>query len=371
VNRREQRRRRSKRRVGGAVTISVVMVAVAGWAAWHGVAGGSDSAPAAVHAPRHARDRVTTTTVAPATTTTATPTTAGAPPPSPTTAAAPPAYGIGVTKVTLVDPSRPGPARGSTPATPQRRLPVTVRYPVAGAAGAGEATDAAAAPGAFPLVVFAHGFDVSADTYATLEHGLAAAGFVVAAPDFPLSSSAFPGPAVETDIVNQALDVSFVITSFGSGLGLPAVLAGHVAPTKAGVVGQSDGGITVAEAAANSCCADTRIGAVAVLSGEEGNDGGTWFATAGPPLLVMQGTDDDINPPALSQRLYDAATSPKLYVSILGAGHLEPYTTGPQEGAVATVVVDFLLEALDGASGGTVTAAANVPGVLALTQSAP
>jgi fermentation-respiration switch protein FrsA (DUF1100 family) len=317
-----------------------------------------------------APDRVPATTTTPTTTAAPAPSTSTAAPPSTTVAAGPP-YAVGVTTTTLVDPSRPGPARGDTPATAQRSFPVTVRYPVVGTPGPGDTTGAAAAPGTFTLVVFAHGFDVSADTYATLERGLAAAGFIVAAPDFPLSSSAFPGPAVETDIPNQARDVSFVITSFDSGAGLPAILAGHVAATKAGVVGQSDGATTVAEDAANSCCANARVGAAVVLSGDEGQDGGTWFAHDGPPLLVVQGTDDDINPPPLSQKLYHDATSPKLYVSILGAGHLEPYTTGPQEGAVATLVADFLHAALDGASSAAVTTAANVPGVLTLTESAP
>src|SRR5207342_2636474 len=96
---------------------------------------------------------------------------------------------------------------------PARQLVVTMHYPTGGTPGPGNAPDAVAAPGIFPLVVFAHGFNASADTYEVLEHDMAAGGFVVAAPDFPLSSSAFAGPA-EADIAEQARDVTFVITSF-------------------------------------------------------------------------------------------------------------------------------------------------------------
>jgi fermentation-respiration switch protein FrsA (DUF1100 family) len=245
-----------------------------------------------------------------------------------------------------------------------------VRYPSTDPPGTADVDGAAAAPGPFTLVVFAHGFDVSAATYAALEDQLAAAGFVVAAPDFPLSSSVFPGDAVETDIQNQARDVSFIIASFSSGAGLPAVLAGRIAPTRAGVVGQSDGGTTVADVAGNVCCTDAHVGAAAVLSGDDGQDGGEMFVNGGAPMLVVQGDADDINPPALSEQLYaDDTTTPKAYVDIIDAGHLEPYTTGPQREAIGTLVIDFFRAELEGASISAAVGDANVPGVLALEQS--
>jgi predicted dienelactone hydrolase len=253
-----------------------------------------------------------------------------------------------------------------------RELPVTIYYPAGGAPGSADAPDVAARPGSFPPVVFAHGFNVSASTYAGLEHELAAGGLIVAAPDFPTSSSAFPGPPAETDIVNQARDVSFLITVLDSGAGLPPELSGHVAPTKAGVVGHSDGGTTVAEAVGNSCCADPRIGAAAVLSGDEGHDGGQWFAGGGPPLLVVQGTADGINPPALSEKLFSDATAPKLYVAITDGAHLEPYTSGPQLDAISKLLVDFLrAELAADLPFAQVLADADDPGVLSLSTSVP
>jgi hypothetical protein len=87
-------------------------------------------------------------------------------------------------------------------------------------------------------------------------------------------------------------------------------------------------------------------------------------------MLFVQGTADTINPPSFTDKLYaDDHTTPKLYVSILGADHLPPYTTGPQEPVIATLVVAFLRAELQGGPFGAVTGDANVPGVLAITAS--
>jgi hypothetical protein len=201
---------------------------------------------------------------------------------------------------------------------------------------------------------------VSAATYQAMEHDLASGGFIVAAPDFPISSSALPGPASQSDIANQARDVSFLVTLF-QGASVPALFGGHVATGKAGVVGHSDGGTTAAEVSGHSCCAD-----------DEGHDPGTWFASGNPPMLFVQGTADDINPYSFSQKLYDDAKSPKMLVNILGAGHLEPYTSGSQRGVISTLVIDFLRAQLEGdrTASGRIAGDTNVAGVLQLAASA-
>jgi dienelactone hydrolase len=363
-----------RRRVAVATVLGVALAAaLGGWLVLRGGSGAAHTDDAVNSAPKPAPATAPTSTTAAPTTapaTTVAPTTDASAPTTPPAQSGPP-YAVGVTAVTLVDPSRPGPARGDTPATPQRQIAVTVRYPTPGGPGSPDAEGAPAAPGTFPLVVFAHGFDVSAATYAALEDQLASAGFVVAAPDFPLSSSVYAGDPVETDIPNQALDVDFVISSFDAGTGLPAVLAGHLAPTKAGVTGQSDGGTTAALAAGNPCCDDPAIGAAAVLSGDDNQAAGPWFGD-GAPLLVVQGDADDVNPPELSQQLYDDDTATaKMYVDIVGGDHLDPYTTGSQREDIGTLLVDFFRAQLEGGSPQAVVNDANVAGVLALQQSSP
>jgi fermentation-respiration switch protein FrsA (DUF1100 family) len=48
------------------------------------------------------------------------------------------------------------------------------------------------------------------------------------------------------------------------------------------------------------------------------------IASVSAPLLVIAGDRDDIVPESLSRRLYEAASEPKRYVAIPGAGHNDP-----------------------------------------------
>ena len=163
-----------------------------------------------------------------------------------------------------------------------------------------------AAPGAFPLVVFAHGFGASAASYAPLEQAVAAAGFVVVAPDFPLSSGAVTGNPVR-DPVEQATDLSFLIDVMLDPAARPAELAGVIANAPVGVIGHSDGGITAAGIAFNSSHADPRIGAAAVLSGANIAFPGAWFAGPSPALLAIHGDADAVNPYWASEALFNGA----------------------------------------------------------------
>jgi dienelactone hydrolase len=318
-----------------AVLVAAAVVVGGAWALTR-----DSSEPDTVDAATGRRPRVTT---APSVATSAPPTTL--PPTTQPPVTAPPAgppYAVGVARFTLVDPARPTAALGNDPAASDRTLPVTLRYPAAGAAGA-ETDGAPAASGQFPLVVFAHGYNISAAAYDGFTRDLAAHGFVVAAPDFPLSSTSPPGPVTQADIDNQARDVSFLLANLSAdGGALPAAVRGHVAPSEVGVVGHSDGGNTAARVASNSCCFDARIGAAVILSGDEGQSGGTWAVPGSAPMLLVQGTADTINPWSLTQRLYDDAAAPKWLVAIDGADHLAPYTTGPQRGVIVALVADFL-----------------------------
>jgi fermentation-respiration switch protein FrsA (DUF1100 family) len=208
-----------------------------------------------------------------------------------------------------------------------RTVPVTVYYPTA--------------PGTFPLVVFAHGYAASAATYELLEQDVATAGFVVAAPDFPLSSSAVTGNPTR-DPVAQAADVSFVVDSILDAGTRPAPLADTIASTAIGVIGHSDGGITAAGVAYNSEYADARVGAAVILSGAAALFPGAWFTSASPPLLAIHGDADGMNPYWSSEALFAGATGPKWLVTVVGGSHGGPFTTDPSETSVAVLVADFL-----------------------------
>jgi fermentation-respiration switch protein FrsA (DUF1100 family) len=238
-----------------------------------------------------------------------------------------------------------------------RRLVTIVRYPLA--------------PGTFPLIIFGHGFAVTPRIYASLLTAWARAGYVVAAPVFPLGNENAPGGPNERDLVNQPRDMSFVITRL---LALSAArhgpLAGAIDPRRIAVSGQSDGGNTALTAAYDSQFRDPRIRAAAILSGMEiPGVGGYDFPAPSPPLLATQGLADTINPPPYTYAFFNLAPPPKYLLTLAGAPHLGPYTDErPQLQIVERVTIRFFDAYLKGIHSalGRMRAAGNVPGLAAL-----
>jgi dienelactone hydrolase len=327
------RRRRRRRRLARTAVVAVVLAAgavVAGLA----LTGGGGKA--------QAHRTATTTSSAPTT----------------TTSTAPPlgtdgTYAVATTELTVSDGGR--------------LLPTTVWYP---ALQGGSGPDRAKAP--YPLLVFSQGYDEPVTAYRALLVDWASAGFVVAGPTYPRTDPSDPAGVDENDIVHHPADLRAVITTLlDDGAGSGTVLAGLVDPTRVGVTGQSDGGDVSLAVAAGSCCADSRVKAAAILSGAElAAFGGGYFGGRPVPMLVVQGTADDINPPGCSAQLYDAAPAPKFGLELLGAGHLPPYVdAGTDQQTIATVTTDFFDAELAGQQAGlaAMAAAGAVAGVTQFT----
>ena len=225
------------------------------------------------------------------------------------------AFRAGQREVTFTEPGRAG----------ERRLVTTISYPVG-------------VRGRLPLLLFAPGFMQCAGPYADLLRSWARAGYVVAAVDFPRTDCLVGGAADEADMVHQPGDMSFVLSKLLARY--PAMLD----PREVAAVGQSDGGDTVAALAANTCCADRRLAAAAVLSGAEWAPmPGRYFAAGAPPMLFTQGTADTVNPPWTSMQLYQSDRGrDKYYLDLLGADHTTPYWgTNPAEQVIARVTLEF------------------------------
>jgi dienelactone hydrolase len=221
------------------------------------------------------------------------------------------------------------------------------------------------APGRFPLIVFGHGFAVTPAIYGRLLTAWARAGYVVAAPLFPLENATAPGGPNEADIVNQPADVSFVITEMLRSSSFHRRLN----PRAIGVTGQSDGGNT-ALAVGYSAHRDRRVRAAAILSGGEvPRVADLAFAAGEPPLLATQGTADTINPPSFTRAFFDPAPRPKYRLDLLGAGHLPPYTGVAPWAQVTerttTAFFDYYLKR-ERTALGRMRAAGNVRGVATL-----
>ena len=282
-------------------------------------------------------------------------------------------YAVGERVITLVNHDRTVrmPGHGLRP----RTLATVVRYPTTGPASHVDVRDAPPdrTAGPFPLVVFGHGFAVTPGTYAALLRAWAAAGFVVAAPVFPLENANAPGGPDESDLVNQPADMTFVITQMLAADTNPrALLAGTIAPREVAVSGQSDGGETALAVAYDGFYLDPRIRAAVILSGARipGPLSQLTFSVTGPPLLATQGTADTVNLPRNTYRFFAAAHRPKYLLRLLGAPHLPPYTTEePQLGIVERVSIAFLDRYLKGAADGTaqMRSAGDQAGLAALT----
>jgi fermentation-respiration switch protein FrsA (DUF1100 family) len=197
--------------------------------------------------------------------------------------------------------------------------------------------------GPFPLVVFGHGFATTPSLYWRLLRGWAAAGYVVAAPVFPLGNANAPGGPNEADIVNQPRDMSFVITRVLAASGSEkGAFAGLIDPEKIAVAGQSDGAETAYATAYESPFRDLRVHAALVLSGAILGSRSD-VVRDGVPLLAVQGTADTTNLEFYTHQLFRAAGRPKYLLLLRGAGHLPPYTVpGRTFDTVERVTTAFL-----------------------------
>ena len=304
----------------------------------------------------------------------------------------PAAFGVGLSIVTWDEAQ--GVTENFRAGTSQagRTMQVEILYPTLGPPGS--VVDLAAPAyrfGPYPLIVFAHGYNVDPNTYRALLASWAGAGYVVAAPFFPDTSlpavAAQQGADTESDIFNQPGDVAFVVSQVaaaaagGSASTHAAYLAGLVNTAQLILAGQSDGGDTVAALMYDKVYAATRASmpvkpiAVGIFSGAEMSREADAFSAppGGPPVLVVQSLTDACNYPANSSQLYNMLPGPKWFLAIDNSTHLGPYVG---LGAAAAVVEQVTAGFFDlVAHRGRTTAAllgreGNRPGVSTLTNAA-
>lgn len=258
-------------------------------------------------------------------------------------------HAVGSRSSIHVDPTRPTPRSGEVPSRAERTLETTVYYPAEGEPGGPVSPDAAPAGDGspFPLLVFSHGLGATGQVYAELLEVWASAGFVVVAPDFPLSRADAPAGPDAGDVGNQPGDVSFLVDVYTD---LPAddPLAGVVDTERIGAAGHSNGAITTLGLVANSCCRDERIDAAVVLAGTPNEfAGGEYEFPDAPPVMVVHGTADDLLPYAEAVRVFNQLEGPKGLVTVVEGTHgtyLRPRADADADGsfaAVASLTGDF------------------------------
>jgi dienelactone hydrolase len=176
--------------------------------------------------------------------------------------------------------------------------------------------DAEVADGAFPVVLFSHGFTGFRLQSSFLTSHLASHGMVVVAPDHPSRdlTNVLGGTASgdREESVADLLGALDLITAEGTTPGSP--FEGHIDADRVAALGHSAGGGTILGAAL-----DDRI------------DGYVSMAAGGPedpadvpdvPSFFLAGTEDAVVPAAERTRpAYEAAPSPSWYWEIAEVGH--------------------------------------------------
>jgi dienelactone hydrolase len=231
-----------------------------------------------------------------------------------------------VRQTTFVDTSRSTPAYGSYPGSSSRVLPTTTWYPSDGG-------------GPFPLVMFAHGYGTTPAAYAPLLSRIAAAGYVVAAPTYPLLSGQPAGPTDTVGWGDLAPDTWFVTSRM---LADPMV-GGLIDPNRIAVAGHSDGAAIAFNDGFTPFSLDPRVRAVISYSADLEYYGP--YQPNGRPILHVL-SDQDVYNPYGDAIAWDrsALQEPKTVVSLWNASHEGPYMNpaDPHADLVADVTIGWL-----------------------------
>jgi hypothetical protein len=247
-------------------------------------------------------------------------------------------------QVTYVDPSRTTSPNGSFEGSSNRTLETTYWFPAVADGGDPDRTH-----GPYPLVLFVHGYDQTADFYAPLLERWASAGYVVVGPTFPILSG-IPGGASHVDYNKLFGDATFVINqTLAAGVGTP--IAGLADGSRIAAAGHSDGEMVSFTLGFAQCCREPRIRSVITMAGDLSNAGVDPLRDTGMPILHIMETNDEYDPYQHSIDWdRDNLTAPRWMLTLLNASHVPPYT---QPGnayfeLVSVATIDFLDGTLKG-----------------------
>lgn len=207
----------------------------------------------------------------------------------------------------LVDASRPEPGNAGFEGARARTLEVSAWFPK-------DTADA------LPLILYSHGFTGSRTEMLFLLEHLASHGYAVVALDFPRTNGDAPGGPDFMDLHHQPGDVRFVLDAV---LAMPARELGFaIDEERVGLAGLSYGGLTTTLLAFHPTEREARVHAAVSIAGPTQMLGPRFFASGGPPFLMVAGTQDaivpyDRNAEGLRTKLPAAAL-----VSIDGGTHL-------------------------------------------------
>jgi dienelactone hydrolase len=180
-----------------------------------------------------------------------------------------------------------------------RSFPARIAYPTRG--------------GRFPAVAFAHGYAARASWYAGMLRSLAAAGYVVIAPDS--ETGRLPSHLRLADDLNRSLRWLSEQSATGTG----DIPRGKVDAARTAVAGHSMGGGVALLAATRDRSVDTVVTLAAADTAPQ--RASVAVRRLRVPSLFVVGSDDRIVPAAGTAVMFRRAPSPSLLASITGGSH--------------------------------------------------
>jgi dienelactone hydrolase len=223
----------------------------------------------------------------------------------------------------FVDPGRPTAEPGHPAYSVQRELPTDIYLPDASSPR--------------PLIMFSHGYHGAPRKFTQLFEAWARAGYVVAAPRFPMTSDRGEPYDSLGDFENQPDDISFVLTQL-----LDGPLASRVDASLVGAAGLSLGGATTYGLIESPCCRDDRIKAAAVFDAVRIPIRAP-FEKNEVPLLIAHIDTDLAVPYQSAQQAFAESSSPKWLLTFVGGIHAEAYedTPSPHDDTATRTSIDF------------------------------
>ena len=218
-------------------------------------------------------------------------------------------FQVGTSDLVFIDDTRPTSENGDYTGAPNRTFATTLWYPEG-------------AQGELPFVLHSHGLVSSRSDLQYMARHLASYGYVVASADYPLTNGGAPGGATPTDVVNQPVDVSFLIDSVLSLVGDSKPFSGIIDLERIGLTGYSLGGLTSTLATFHPSARDPRVKATVSIAGPAAIFTDLFYQTTDTPFLMIAGTAD-----ALINYQANAVPVPRLVsngdlLSIRGGTHL-------------------------------------------------